>query len=64
MKPDRLQCFLYLLMRDKLPAGTLETVCLETEKPGVTEFIFSNKPLAKYAKELAKRLRREGMIKP
>lgn len=53
---SRLVTFLYLLMRDKLPAGTVAECVQETEKSENPEFILSNGHLGKYAEELADRI--------
>lgn len=49
--PDSLTAFFYLLMRDSVPVG-------------IESAIFSNKPLAQYARQCAERLlaeRRDGL---
>jgi len=54
---NKLVCFLYLLMRDKLPTGIVEQLVINTEKRNRADnFEFSNGWLAKYSKFLAKRL--------
>jgi transcriptional regulator with XRE-family HTH domain len=52
----RLEAFLYVLLRDHLPAGAVESiVCDHAEKiTGAIEF--SNKQLGAYAHQLARRL--------
>ena len=52
----KLVCFLYLLMRDELPCGTIEKIVavIDNVKPFPTEY--SNGWLAKYAKDVATRL--------
>ena len=60
---DKLTGFLYVLLRDHLPAGTVEgIVSNHVENPvalGTVQFQFSNRPLAEYARELAERLMEE-----
>ena len=51
---NRLECFLYMLMRDEIVLGEIERLVYEVEK--VTEGHGSNKHLAAYAKEIATRL--------
>ncbi len=51
---SKLTSFLYELMRDYLPAGTIEEIIRSSESNGKT--IYSNGWLAKYADDLAKRL--------
>lgn len=50
--------FLYILMRDHLPAGVVEGIVCgwEQRRPGVYEAAFSNDWLAAYAVELEARL--------
>lgn len=52
----RITSFLYVLMRDHLPAGTLEEIVRDSEK--CDEFEYTNGWLAQYANNLAKRLER------
>ena len=47
--------FFYLLLRDHLPAGTVEKLVAEAEAVGMP-VTFSNKPLSQYAYECADRL--------
>lgn len=60
---EKLTGFLYVLLRDHLPAGRVEEiVSSHIENPvalGTEHFQFSNKPLAEYAKELAERILEE-----
>lgn len=51
---DRLEVFLYLLLRDHLPAGAVEKIVLTLNEE---ETLFTNGWLATYAKDLSKRLR-------
>ena len=56
---DRLVAFMYLLMRDSIPAGEAERLALEAEKTDIGPYRkedYSNKHLAKYAVDLVKRL--------
>ena len=53
---DPLVGFLYHVMRDHLPPGLVER--LVREEHGVLESNYTNGHLARYAKDLAKRLRR------
>lgn len=55
---SRLVSFLYLLMRDVLPAGEVERLVCMVEHDGEMESAFSNDFLAAYALELGHRLRR------
>lgn len=58
LKADQLVAFLYDLLRDGLPAGTVERFALEAEKVRRRDEVrFSNRHLAAYASELADRLR-------
>ena len=54
---DKLVAFLYQLMRDHLPTADVETLVLDNTGPNMDEFLFTNGYLAKYAINLAKRLR-------
>jgi hypothetical protein len=55
---DDLKSFLYLLLRDKLPAGEVEALVMEVEKcTDKSKVLYSNKYIADYAKELAFRIR-------
>lgn len=59
MTDARLAAFLYLLMRDDVVPGRVEKLVLETEREEGVAFDLSdytNKHLAEYAEELAKRL--------
>lgn len=51
--------FFYLLLRDHLPAGTVEKLVAEAESIEMP-VIFSNEPLGKYAYECADRLYRRS----
>lgn len=51
---DRLTSFLYELMRDHLPAGIVEKLVRDASEPDVA---YTNGWLAKYAEDLAKRLK-------
>ena len=52
---DRLTTFLYILLRDHVPAGDVEDILQHhAEVPGSP--VYSNPHLAAYAKELAQRL--------
>lgn len=53
---DRIECFLYLLLRDKLPAGQVEALVRESEKANDATITYSNPHLAKYAQDLAARM--------
>ena len=55
-RQNKLECFLYLLMRDELPCGVVARIVQEIEKSGKQHFVFSNSHLANYALELASRL--------
>lgn len=59
LKHPRLACFLYILMRDYLPCGTVEKIMLkhaELESTPVHLASYSNEHLARYAAELSARL--------
>lgn len=60
MTPEKtLQAFLYLLMRDQLPTGKVESVMdqiREVRKKGMDGVNFSAPSLALYAAELAEEL--------
>lgn len=53
---DPLVSFLYLLARDGLPVGQIETLIDQTQPPGV-KHIFTNGWLATWAMDAAARLR-------
>ncbi len=52
----KLQTFLYLLLRDALPAGVVEGVMQQVEVCKDDKVIFSNPYVAAHALELAQRL--------
>jgi hypothetical protein len=55
-----LVAFLYILLRDYLPAGSVEKIMVEHVEPYLDqELILSNEHLEAYARELAARLVRE-----
>lgn len=51
---NRLAAFLYLLTRDHLPVGVVETLLLQTE--GEHGYVFTNGWLAQWAEDAAGRL--------
>lgn len=51
---NRLEAFIYLLIRDHMPAGRLEKVIMEVEN--IEKAQFTNGYLAKYAKLLSNRI--------
>lgn len=53
---SRLQVFLYLLLRDHLPAGIVEMLVQEVSPLAQVGHRFSNSALAHYAGELARRI--------
>jgi hypothetical protein len=53
---DRLTSFLYELMRDHLPLGVVEKLVCDSMESDVA---YTNGWLAKYAEDLAKRLKEE-----
>jgi len=53
---DPLTSFLYTLMRDHLPTGTVEAIIQEIELYKNNEIIFTNGWLAQYAENLANRI--------
>lgn len=57
---DPLVVFLYVLLRDCVPFGALETIMLQQIENGMTgEGLLSEPVIAQYAKNLADRLRKE-----
>jgi hypothetical protein len=56
---DKLVSFLYELMRDYVPTGTVERCVLNSTGPNSDECTFTNGYLAKYAIDVAKRLSQE-----
>lgn len=53
---ERLQAFLYLVMRDKLPCGVVAKIVKDLEKYEGDHYVFTNKHLAAYTAELCGRL--------
>ena len=51
----RLECFLYLLMRDHLVPGAVEQIVMDVEKVEQPP-VYSNRHLLNYARELVARL--------
>lgn len=56
---DPLVSFLYLLMRDRMTVGDVEQLVLEISAD-TPPAVFTNGHLARYAKDLAARLRKDG----
>lgn len=55
--PANLVAFLYLLMRDELPTGTVAGILANhIRKPKLTPWVFSNPHLEAYAREIAAEL--------
>lgn len=54
---DPLVSFLYILLRDNLPAGEVEKLTIDAEK--YPEAVLSNRYLAEYATSIASRLQRK-----
>lgn len=52
----RLIAFLYLMLRDQLPAGVIEKIMVEQVDTLTQEPKFSNPHLEAYARELSERL--------
>lgn len=52
----KLQAFLYLLLRDELPAGVVEGIMQKIEACRDDEVVYSNPHVAAHALELAQRL--------
>lgn len=52
--PEKLKCFLYLLMRDELPCGVIARIVKDL--PGKTRLTYSNEGLARYAEEVMQEL--------
>ena len=57
-QPDLGKTFFYLLLRDHLPAGTVEGLVSEVEAQGERVPAYSNEFLAGYAAELSARIAR------
>jgi hypothetical protein len=55
---DRLLCFMYLLMRDKLPVGEVEQLVMEVENFSSYNIKYCNGWLAKYAQNLSQRIKK------
>ena len=56
---DKLVVFLYILMRDHIPCGVIESIYKEhivLSHEYIKEFLFSNGWLAEYAKDIVNRL--------
>ena len=53
---DKLTCFLYLLMRDKLPPGIVEGIMLKMADNGDESFEYCNGWLAQYAEYVKNQL--------
>lgn len=57
MISEALVSFLYILLRDEVPAGTVEAIMRNhVEKAGSDRRTYSNKHLAAYSREIARRL--------
>ena len=56
MKTDNLKTFLYLLMRDKLPTGDVAELVQQIESTEIGQKVYTAKPLADYAEQLANRI--------
>ena len=55
--PTKLVAFLYLLMRDQMPTGDVAGILQNhIRKLGTTAWIFSNRHLEAYAREIAAEL--------
>ena len=54
---DKLQLFFYQLLRDKLPSGEVAELVGKSETIPEGGIIYSNKHIADYALELAKRFK-------
>jgi len=55
--PCLVQALLYELMRDHVPPGVIEGIMSRQEEYRGQAFVYSNKHLARYAMELAERLK-------
>ena len=53
---ERLQAFLYLIMRDEMPTGVVANIVKDIENFKGDHYVFTNKHLAAYAHELCGRL--------
>ena len=53
---SKLMCFIYMLMRDKLPAGEIENMVNRVRELTAEEYVFTNGYLGQYAKDLVDRL--------
>lgn len=60
---DRLVLFLYLLLRDHLPAGIVEKIAETACAVDASEHDFTNGWLADYAMHIAVDLKKKGMPK-
>lgn len=58
--PDELVAFLYLLLRDRLPAGHIEQAVADVEQLKGKRPVFSNLGLEEYARDVAGRLLRSA----
>lgn len=54
---DKLEAFLYILLRDHLPSGVVEKIMLEHVESNLTEVTYSNEFGYAAAKDLAQRLK-------
>jgi hypothetical protein len=53
---DRLQCFIYLLVRDRVPLTAVTEIIKEIENSEDHDFVFTSKGLAHIGREMAQRL--------
>ncbi len=59
---EGLVCFLYVLMRDAVPLGTVAGILKEHVEPGAGQRgVYTNKPLETYAREVARRILAAGV---
>ena len=59
---QRLQTFLYVLMRDSVVSGEVERIMIQVKKIGKHRVVFSNKHLAAHAKSLVRRLTEKSLF--
>ena len=60
---DRITEFLYILMRDQVPCGTVRQILRDMEKSIAQDMMYTNTYLAKMSEEYAKNLLNNEPIK-
>jgi len=56
VKGDKLDGFIYTLLRDHITPGKMEAIVMDCEQGGNSEVVFTNGYLAQYAKMIKERL--------